>query len=123
MKTTRIALIPCALALGLAAGAAVAPFAALGAAPGSKASPVGVSTSPGFKPATVTAKPGAVVYFKNLDGAPHNAVATKKVKGKPVFTSGSATSGSFKFTAPKTPGTYSFTCTVHRFTGKLRVTG
>jgi plastocyanin len=68
----------------------------------------------------VTAKPGAVVYFKNLDGEPHNAVATKKVKGKPAFTSGSATSGNFKFTAPKTPGTYSFTCTVHGFSGKLR---
>jgi plastocyanin len=117
----RNVLVPVALALSAGVGGAVVPVVALAAAPGSKASPVATSISPGFKPSTVTAKPGAVVYFKNVDGAPHNAVATKKAKGKPVFTSGSATSGSFKFTAPKTPGTYTFTCTVHGFTGKLRV--
>ena len=120
MISRRLPLVTCTLALALA-GAGLASVAALGATPGTKASPVGAATSSGFKPGLVTAKPGAVVYFKNLDGAPHNAVATKTAKGKPVFTSGSATSGSFKFTAPKATGTYSFTCTVHGFSGKLRV--
>jgi plastocyanin len=116
-RRTAITLCTFALAVGVAAAVALV---ALGAA-GSKASPVGASLSSGFRPSTVTAKPGAVVYFKNLDGLPHNAVANKKVKGKPAFTSGSATSGNFKLIASKTPGTYTFRCTVHGFTGKLRV--
>lgn len=117
-RRTAITLCTFALAVGVAAAAALV---ALGAAAGGKSSPVGASLSAGFRPSTVTAKPGAVVYFKNLDGLPHNAVASKKVKGKPAFSSGSATSGNFKLIASKVPGTYTFTCTVHGFSGKLRI--
>ena len=105
-----------------AVGLAAAPIAGLAAgAPGTKAAPIKASVGGGFKPGAITVKPGATVYFKNLDGAPHNAVALKKAGGKPAFTSGSATSGSFKFKAPRTAGTYSFECTVHLFKGKLVV--
>jgi plastocyanin len=110
------------LATLAALGIAMSPVLSAGAgAAGTKGAPIKTSTSPGYVPATITVKPGALVYFTNADGAPHNAVALKKVKGKPAFSSGSPTSGSFKFTAPKTPGTYSFQCTVHRFKGKLVV--
>jgi plastocyanin len=105
-----------------AVGLAAAPAAGLAAgAPGTKGAPIKASVAGGFKPGTIRVKPGAIVYFKNLDGAPHNAVALKKVGGKPAFSSGSPTSGSFKFKAPRTAGTYSFQCTTHFFKGKLIV--
>ena len=38
-----------------------------------------------------------------------------KINGKPAFTSGSPSTGSFKAKAPTKVGTYAYTCTVHPF--------
>ena len=110
IRTTVCSLLVVSMATA-AAGIAVA------ASPGTKSKPIGAkaTTSNGFAPKSVKVKPGATVYWKNLDGAPHNAVANKKVKGKPAFTSGSATTGNFKAKAPKAPGKYAYICTVHPF--------
>jgi len=110
IRTTVCSLLVVSMATA-AAGIAVA------AGPGTKGKPIGAKATPsnGFAPKAVTVKPGATVYWKNLDGAPHNAVASKKVGGKPAFTSGSATTGNFKAKAPSKAGTYAYICTVHPF--------
>jgi plastocyanin len=97
-----------------AIGSGVA-FAA--AAAGSKSKPIVAKTSAsaGFSPKSVTVKPGAVVYWKNSDSAPHDATANKKIKGKPAFSSGSPKTTGFSAKAPTTPGTYAYICTVHPF--------
>jgi plastocyanin len=90
---------------------------------GTKAKPIGAqaSTTKGFNPKAVTVKPGAKVYFKNLDGLDHNAVAQKKGK-LPGFRSGTPTTKNFTVKAPKVVGTYSYICEIHPFMkGKLIV--
>jgi plastocyanin len=98
-------MVTAAAGIGVAAGAA-----------GSKSNPIKAQTSAsnGFGPKKVTVKAGSKVYFKNVDGAPHNAFATKKGK-LPGFTSGPAKTGNFSLTAPKVTGTYSYICQVHPF--------
>jgi plastocyanin len=90
---------------------------------GAKADPVGAQAISPFMPSKITVKPGQIVYFKNLDGAPHNAVSLTRVGGKVAFTSGSpTTSGTFRFKAPMKKGTYKFHCQVHSvMTGTLVV--
>jgi plastocyanin len=101
-----------AVGVGLAAGSK-----------GTKANPIGAEATSPFMPSKITVKPGQVVYFKNMDGAPHNAVSLTKIGSKVAFTSGSpTTSGSFKFKAPMKKGTYKFHCQVHSvMTGTLVV--
>jgi plastocyanin len=108
-------MVTAAAGIGVAAGAGAA---------GSKSNPIKAQATQtkGFNPGKVTVKAGSKVYFKNLDGAPHNAFAAKKGK-LPGFTSGTATSKNFTLTAPKVAGTYSYICQVHPFMkGTLVVT-
>jgi plastocyanin len=102
------------LAVSMATAAAGVGVAATKA--GTKAKPIGAqaSSTRGFNPKAVTVKPGTKVYFKNLDGADHNAFAQKKGK-LPGFTSGTPTTKNFTLKAPKVVGTYSYICQVHPF--------
>ena len=72
------------------------------------------STSKGFGPKTVTVKPGATVYFHNVDHARHSAIQDAIV-GKPAFTSGKPSKKDFTLKAPTKAGTYSYICAVHGF--------
>jgi plastocyanin len=109
--------IVCTMLAASLTTAAVGAGVAFAASAGSKSKPIVAQATPtnGFNPKSVTVKPGATVYWSNKDHAPHNAVASKKVKGKPAFTSGSTKTGNFSAKAPTTPGTYAYTCTVHPF--------
>lgn len=107
------------LCVAAASAALIAPVAgpATGAAPaGSAANPIRATTSTtkGFAPKAVTVRPGAVVRFRNVDGARHSAVHDA-VTGRPAFTSGRPTRRDFRITAPSRPGTYSYICGVHGF--------
>lgn len=104
------------LAVSAALAASVAGFATAAAKPGTKANPIKATTSfsKGFAPKTVTVKPNVRVYFTNVDGARHNAVA-KASGGKPGFRSGSPTSKDFNVKAPAATGRYAYNCTVHAF--------
>ncbi len=70
---------------------------------------------------TLTVKAGQKVTVTNKDSAPHTV--TDKVGHK--FDSGTISpGGSGTFTAPTTPGTYTFGCTIHpSMKGTLVVTG
>jgi plastocyanin len=96
--------------------AAAAGGAAGAARPGAKASPVKASAgaAKGFNPGTVTARPGARVYFRNVDHLRHNA-AEDVLSGRPRFRSGRPTTRNFSFVAPSRPGTYDYRCQVHGF--------
>lgn len=105
--------------------ASVAGVGLAASAKGTKANPIGASASGPFQPGKVKVKAGATVWFRNLDGAPHNAAATKLVNGKPAFRSGSLSSGSFKLKIPANlkAGTYRYHCELHsNMVGTLVVT-
>ena len=107
-------------ATAAAAAAAVAAVAspAMAKSPvGSRANPVKAqaSSSHGFVPKKLIVRPGAVVWFRSTDGAPHTATAVRNVRGKPLFTSGPSSTGTFKIRAPKRKGTYAYFCLVHPF--------
>jgi plastocyanin len=74
---------------------------------GSKVRPIPAATQTGFKAATVKAR--SIVWFRNVDGAPHNAIGRGINSGTPVVGVGAR----FKVRAPKTPGRYSYICGVH----------
>jgi plastocyanin len=90
---------------------------------GSKAS-AGTATSPSgsstptiviknfaFQPASLTVAPGATVTVQNDDSATHTITASNK-----AFDTGHIDPGmSATFTAPTTPGTYSYICSIHQF--------
>jgi plastocyanin len=105
-------------ASAVAAGATAGLVSAAGAA-GTKGNPIKAKTSSsaGFNPKSVTVKRGQVVYFKSTDKAPHNATASKKVKGKPAFAIGpsSGSTGTFSGKVNAAPGTYAYICTIHPF--------
>jgi plastocyanin len=105
------------LAAVAAVAASVAAPALAGPAPGTRANPVKAHSSsrPGFVPVKLVVKPGAVVWFRTTDGAPHTATAVRKVRGRPIFTSGAPSTGRFKIVAPKKAGTYAYFCVVHTF--------
>jgi plastocyanin len=71
-----------------------------------------------FGPATMVVAPGTKVTVVNQDKAPHTATAVNK-----SFDTGTIAGGkSGTFTAPSTPGTYSYVCTMHpSMTGTLIV--
>jgi plastocyanin len=58
--------------------------------------------------APITVAPGATVTFVNMDDARHNVTADDKSFASPTVNGGTTT-----FTAPTTPGTYTFHCTFH----------
>lgn len=109
-------LVLTSLILSAAMAASAAGIAASAAPAGSKANPVKATTSPakGFGPARVAAKPGARVYFRNVDKARHNAVEDA-VGARPAFSSGAPTTKNFSLKAPTKLGRYSYICAVHGF--------
>jgi plastocyanin len=110
-------------------------LAACSSGGGSSSSPAATSAAPSggggssdaitihnfaFSPATITVAPGATVTVTNRDQVTHTLTATKG-----AFGTGDITGGQSKtFTAPKTPGTYSYFCMIHQYmTGNLVVSG
>ncbi|WP_240134750.1 cupredoxin domain-containing protein [Streptomyces sp. MUM 178J] len=72
-----------------------------------------------FTPPTLTVSPGATVTVVNQDSASHTVTATD---GESFDTGEIAGGRSATFTAPDTPGTYPFFCSIHpRMTGTLTV--
>lgn len=73
-----------------------------------------------FAPATLTVKPGATVKVTNTDQVTHTLTATKG-----GFDTGNISAGQSKtFTAPKTPGRYTYICSIHQYmTGTIVVSG
>lgn len=71
-----------------------------------------------FGPATMVVAPGTKITVVNQDRVPHTVTAVNK-----SFDSGTIPGGrSGVFTAPSTPGTYPYICTVHpSMTGTLIV--
>lgn len=64
-----------------------------------------------FSPASLTVKPGAKVTVDNKDPAPHTVTSSSG-----GFDTGQISGGSSgSFTAPTTPGTYSYICSNHTF--------
>jgi plastocyanin len=73
-----------------------------------------------FAPSSVTVAPGATVTVTNKDQVAHTVTSTKG-----DFDTGDIGSGQSKtFTAPKTPGSYPYICSIHQYmTGTLVVSG
>jgi plastocyanin len=71
-----------------------------------------------FGPSSLVVAPGTKVSVVNMDKAPHTVTAVNK-----SFDTGTIAGGqSGTFTAPNTPGTYPYICTVHpSMTGTLIV--
>jgi plastocyanin len=62
-----------------------------------------------FNPADIVVSPSAVVTFTNNDGISHNVVfANQGIASIADWSSGNRTA-----TMPVTPGTYTYTCTIH----------
>lgn len=63
-----------------------------------------------YSPATLTVAPGATITVTNKDAAPHDVDSDDRTSfnTKPV-----GKGGTFTFTAPMTPGTYGYFCSVH----------
>jgi plastocyanin len=73
-----------------------------------------------FSPTSITVAPGATVMVTNEDQVTHTLTASHG-----AFSTGDITSGQSKtFTAPKTPGKYTYFCMIHQYmTGTLVVSG
>ncbi|MBW5480477.1 cupredoxin domain-containing protein [Streptomyces bambusae] len=73
-----------------------------------------------FSPADLKVSPGAKVTVVNQDSAPHTVTAT----GDKAFDTGTIAAGATgTFTAPSTPGSYAYLCTIHpSMKGTLTVT-
>jgi plastocyanin len=73
-----------------------------------------------FAPASITVKPGATVTVTNKDQVAHTITSSKG-----SFDTGDIGSGQSKtFTAPNTPGSYPYICSIHQYmTGTLVVSG
>lgn len=71
-----------------------------------------------FVPSSLTVAPGATITVTNQDRAPHTMTARNR-----AFDSGTISGGqSGQITAPRTPGTYPYFCTIHpSMTGVLIV--
>lgn len=62
-----------------------------------------------FNPSAIVVSPSAVVTFTNSDGISHDVnFANTAIASVAPWTSGDRT-----VTMPATPGTYSYTCTIH----------
>lgn len=102
----------------------VAATACSSSSKGTSAAPSGSSgstlTIKGFRYSALQVAPGATVTVKNLDDAEHTVTSDKKG----LFAVAEISSGTPKtFTAPTTPGTYTFYCQYHAsMHGSLTVT-
>ncbi|MGW7456312.1 cupredoxin domain-containing protein [Streptomyces sp. NPDC054797] len=100
------------------------------ASPSTSAAPTASSVVPGavriviqnftFSPADLQVPPGAKVTVVNQDSASHTVTAT----GDKAFDTGTIRAGATAtFTAPSTPGSYSYLCSIHpNMKGTLTVT-
>ena len=73
-----------------------------------------------FAPSTITVAPGATVTVTNKDQVAHTITSSKG-----GFDTGDIGSGQSKtFTAPNSPGSYPYICSIHQYmTGTLVVSG
>ncbi|MEV0411172.1 cupredoxin domain-containing protein [Streptomyces sp. NPDC050448] len=73
-----------------------------------------------FSPADLQVRPGAKITVVNRDSASHTVTAT----GDKAFDTGTIRAGATAtFTAPSTPGSYAYLCTIHpNMKGTLTVT-
>jgi plastocyanin len=62
-----------------------------------------------FNPADIVVAPGATVTWTNSDGFGHNATFSSAA----VTSTGTFNTGTRTAVMPATPGTYSYTCTIH----------
>lgn len=67
-----------------------------------------------FDPATVTVHAGDTVEWNNVDKVPHTATADGQAQ-KPVFDSGSISTGAAWRYVAATKGTYNYICTFHTY--------
>jgi plastocyanin len=76
-----------------------------------------------FAPAHLSARPGEVIVVHNEDSVDHTLTAEPGTSPTGHFNSGDIAPGATKdVTAPNSPGTYSFYCSIHNFmTGELTV--
>ena len=103
------AVVPVAAALSLAV-----PLAGYAAAERGAATRRIVIEDFAFKPKKKVVTRGSRVTWRNRDSAPHNAVATKKIAGKPAFKTRTGRKGAvLRARAPKKAGRYTYICTVH----------
>jgi plastocyanin len=65
-----------------------------------------------FSPSSLTVSPGQKVTVMNKDSTTHTLTATS---GKAFDTGDIASGASGSFTAPSTPGSYPYICTIHQF--------
>ncbi|MEZ0109721.1 plastocyanin [Catenulispora sp. EB89] len=83
---------------------------------GATGAPVGASqiviSNFAFSPAALTVTAGQTVTVVNNDSTTHTLTATT---GKAFDTGDLAPGKTATFTAPTTPGTYSYICTIHQF--------
>lgn len=72
-----------------------------------------------FSPASLSVKPGATITVTNKDNVAHTVTSTDN-----KFSTGNVNPNQTKtFTAPTTPGTYKYMCSIHPYmTGTLVVT-
>src|SRR5256885_11484661 len=72
-----------------------------------------------YRPATITVKAGSTITVKNQDSATHTVTADNN-----AFDTGNISGGATKtMTAPSTPGSFPYHCTIHPFMhGTLTVT-
>lgn len=73
-----------------------------------------------FSPTTLTVAPGATVTVTNKDRVSHTLTASRG-----EFNTGDIPAGQSKtLTAPNSPGTYSYICSIHQYmSGSLIVSG
>jgi len=102
-------------------GLIVLPLAACSSGGGSSATSSAAAPAPGsqividnfaFSPSTLTVSPGQKVTVVNKDSTTHTLTASA---GKAFDTGSIAAGASGGFTAPSTPGSYPYICTIHPF--------
>ncbi|MFC1417966.1 cupredoxin domain-containing protein [Streptacidiphilus cavernicola] len=107
------ALVGCSSTAGN--GSATAPTAS-GTGSGASAAATAGSTividNFGYMPQSLTVSPGQKVTVVNKDSTPHTLTAST---GKAFDTGTIAAKSSGSFTAPTTPGSYPYICSIHQF--------
>lgn len=126
MTALRLTLATAALLAILAACAGGGAAASLTAPPDAAATITARDNR--FDPATVEIPAGASfrLFFRNLDGAPHNvAVFTDQTAATSIYVGETVTNAATTYDVPAiAPGTYFFRCNVHPdMTGSLVATG
>jgi plastocyanin len=117
---TALALAACGGSSGGSSGSGNAPPASIpssattsSAATSATAAPAGATTITisnfAFGPASLTVRPGATITVINTDSARHDVDSDDTTS----FNTTPVSSDTFTFTAPMTPGSYGYHCSVH----------